>query len=386
MNNLGSLIKYEWKKLWQKKMVKIALLAAVLIQIFSCLSFLMISEAVYHADNDGNTLLESEMSGYEKAMTEKRNAQALDGRVIDGTLIDEALRSYYQGDGNKEYEEIISILRAVLDDKTMNADEDLFYRTWRSNFVTETYFAQYLNSREAAYWEKRVDMVETPFTYKYSFVWQDMLEIGMTIGAIVMMLAAGCLSGVFADESKRGTDQLILCAKNGKAPVYAAKIITGTLFGIGCELLICGITLAIRGGFMGFAGFDAPMQQLSPNIPYAISAGKAFLIMFGIAILTSVLHSVFAMVLSEYLNNAVAVLLIMVAVMMLAIAVYVPDSLRVLAQIHSYLPINANAVWNFTDCRTVPVFGARLNYFQFTAILYALLSAGIVFWGKRRYK
>lgn len=386
MNNLGILIKYEWKKLWQKKMVKIAVTAAILLQVFACLSFLMMSEAEYSTDKDGNVLQESSMSGYEKQMTEKRNAQALDGRVIDDTLISEALHPSNPENGRKEYEEIILLLHSVLEDKTMNADSDLFYRTWRSNIVLKASLDQSLNSKENAYWEKRVDKVETPFTYKYSFLWQDVLNIGMTIGTIVMMLIASCLSGVFADESKRGTDQLVLCTKNGKAPIYAAKIITGTLFGIGCVLLLYGITFAIRGGFLGFEGFGAGMQQLSPNIPYAISIGKAFLIMFGIALIVSVLHSVFSMVLSEYINNAVAVLLIMVAIMILAMAVSVPDQLRLLSQLHSYLPLNSSASWNFADFRTVPLFGARLNYFQFTAILYALMSAGIVFVGKRRYR
>lgn len=63
MNNLGILIKYEWKKLWQKKMVKIAVAAAILLQVFACLSFLMMSEAEYSTDEEGNVVWESSMSG-----------------------------------------------------------------------------------------------------------------------------------------------------------------------------------------------------------------------------------------------------------------------------------------------------------------------------------
>lgn len=385
MNNLGVLIKYEWKKLWQKKMVKISLAVAILLQIFSCVFSLMLTHSDYDVDEEGNIILKNSMSGYEMLMLNKKNAMVHSGRVIDDALIEEAVHAYETGEGKDEYKIIYTLLRDVFGDDISNADAETFYRAWKSNIVADAKSDFYLKSKEASYWSNKVDKVKMPFTYKAALFWEEILQIGATIGAIVMILAASCLSGVFSDESRSGTDQLVLCTRNGKTPVYAAKIITGTLFGTGCAVMLYGITFAIRGGVQGIGGFNADIQPIISNSPYALSMGQMFLIVLATALLASVLHSVFTMILSEYLNNAVAALLIMVVMMILSIAVDIPDSWRVLSQIHSYLPLNSVAVWNLADFRLVPFFGTHLSYFQVTSILYVLLSAGIIFIGKAKY-
>lgn len=384
MNNLGVLIKYEWKKLWQKKMVKISLAAALLLQIFSCVFSLTMTHRSTFIDENGNEIVEYEMSGYEMLMEDKKNAMVHNGRVVDDAFIREAVHA--SAENVEEYKAIYTLLRDVFGDNTENADAEALYQAWKSNIVEEAKWDFHLSSKEVSYWSNKVGKVKTPFTYKAALFWEEILQIGATIGAIVMILVASCLSGVFADESRSGTDQLILCSQNGKIPVYTAKMITGTLFGTGCLILLYIITFAIRGGIQGIEGFSADIQPIISNSPYALSIGQMFLIVFGTALLVSALHSLFTMLLSEYLKNAVASMLIMVVIMLLSIALDVPDYWRVIAQIHSYMPLNSVAVWNLVDFRTVPVFGARLNYYQVTTVLYLLLSAGIIFIGKAKYR
>lgn len=388
MNSLGTLIQYEWKKLFHKRMARIAVIAAVLLQTASLLLYLMESSVTITEETgpDGSvTTKEEVMSGYEKMLSEKKNAQALDGRVIDGALIDETLGSYNQGKDKEQYSEITRLLGTVLSGQAAKADEDLFYRTWKANLL-ETAWEEYrLSSREVQYWRNEIGRIETPFTYEYGLAWRNMLTFGLTIGVVLLLLAASCLSGVFADEYRRGTDQLILCARNGKAPVYAAKIITGTLFGAGCTLLLYGISFAFSFGFWGVEGFNAILQIEIVYSPYAISVGQAVMILFGVTVLAAILHSVVSMALSVYLKNGVAVLLIMVAVMIVANLVEVPSRWRFWSQLHSLLPTNASTAWRFLDLRTVRIFGRELTYFGAAAILYPLLAAGAAFAGKKKY-
>lgn len=384
MNNLGVLIKYEWKKLWQKKMVKISLAAALLLQIFSCVYSLTMTHSSTFVDENGNDIERYEMSGYEMLMKDKKDAMVHNGRVVDDAFIKEAVNA--SAKNMDEYKAIRTLLNDVFGDNIANADAETLYQAWKSNIVKEAKWDFHLNSKEVSYWSNKVGKVKTPFTYKAALFWEEILQIGATIGTVLMVLVASCLSGVFADESRSGTDQLILCSRNGKIPVYTAKMITGTLFGTGCLILLYIMTFAIRGGVQGIEGFSADIQPLISNSPYALSIGQMFLIVFGIALLVSALHSLFTMLLSEYLNNAVASLLIMVVIMLLSIALDVPDYWRVMAQVHSYLPLNSMAVWNLTDFRTVPLFGAHLNYFQATAVLYVLISVGIIFIGKMKYR
>ena len=56
MNHFGILVKYEWKKLLQKKLVRIAILVVILLQVFMNLSFLMQYYTSYRSDEDGNVI------------------------------------------------------------------------------------------------------------------------------------------------------------------------------------------------------------------------------------------------------------------------------------------------------------------------------------------
>lgn len=113
MNNLGTLIKFEWKKLLQKKLVKAAILVVIFLQVLSNLSFLMESYAVYITDEQGNSVEMSSRSGYEKMLDDKEDAWALDGRKVDDAMLREMEKFYSEDSPRDKYSNIRYLVRTI---------------------------------------------------------------------------------------------------------------------------------------------------------------------------------------------------------------------------------------------------------------------------------
>ncbi len=396
MSSFGVLMKYEWKKLFQKKMVCFAVLSVLALQIVGNLSFLMSGESLVIVDENGNQEEVVAKSGYEKMVEQKEDALALDGRVIDGALMQEMhifLENYKPGDRNR-YLDIYNIVnfmesgiwhRFTGDLGEMEELSEEMYSLWKTRLVQDELGRQYLARGEREYWEKRIDNISTPFTYRYCFAWKNILEHSLSISVMVLMLLAISLSGIFSDEHRLKTDQLILCMKNGREYAYFAKIAVGTLFAAACTLLLWVIDYGICFFLYGTRGFQAVMQQLG-IVCFDISIGQAVLILSGISLLAGILEGAFAMLLSEWLNNSVAVMALLVGLMLLTQVVAVPESWRVISQAWELMPTCLIAPWRFLDGRLVRIFGGYLTNFQFAGILYPALTLVFIWLGKGRYR
>ena len=385
MNNLGTLIKFEWKKLLQKKLVKASILVVVCLQVMSNLSFLMQSYSSYVTDEQGNSQEVSSRSGYEKMLDDKADAWALDGRKVDDALLREMTESYSIYAPRDKYSKIHYIVRFITGNGMDQLTADKMYEEYRYNRKASL-GSFFLSQREMEYWEKEMEKIETPFTYHYAFAWEDILD-NQCVGTAMMMimLLAVCLAGMFSEESRLKTDYLIFSAKNGKSPAYLAKVIVGISFGVIATLVLYGITFGFHFYFYGTKGFHAILQQNVIYSPYPISVGQAVLIMFGITVLIGVLESMFAMLLSLVLNNNLAAMAVVVGLMMFTSIVHVPERLRVLSQIWQLIPVGTVGTGAFLDGRMVNVFGVRFTNFQVASILYVVVTVVFFFIGKRRH-
>ena len=219
MNHFGILVKYEWKKLLQKKLVRIAILVVIFLQVFMNLSFLMQYYTSYRSDEDGNVIQTGGWSGYEKLMDDKEDAKALEGRKVDDAMLEEMRQFYAEYSPRDKYAEIHSMVRAMSGEESRDFTGEELYGVWKDNMKT-SFKSQLLSEGEMAYWEKKMENIETPFTYHYAMAWETILNnqcVGT--GMLLVMLLAVCLSGIFAEESRLKTSNLILCAKNATAKI-----------------------------------------------------------------------------------------------------------------------------------------------------------------------
>lgn len=385
--NFWTLVNYEFKKLLQKKIVLITLIILLLVNIISYMSVFFTSSTMVYVETDGKgqQAVES-LSGFEIMKRQIEYARALDGKVINASLILEAEEDFKQNPLQlvRKYEAVYDIAGTVLErgtDWTKSASD--FYTLWRQS-VADVMEEQHLTQKETAYWEKKLDTIETPFTYRYAMAYENVLGYMLTLGVTVLLLNAICLAGVFSDEHQKKTDQLILCMKNGKNPVYFAKMTAGVFFSTGTALLAFVIAMGFSFGFYGTEGFHAMLQMIIVQAPFSLTAGEAVLVMFGILMLSAVLESVLVLMLSEIFKNPVGVMAVMVGLMILS-QITVPESWRVLSQALALLPTALTAAWSFADFCLVKLGGIYLTNFAFAAVVYPLLTGIFVLCGKRSY-
>ena len=242
-----------------------------------------------------------------------------------------------------------------------------------------------LTAAERKYWQVQDAKVEKPLTYTYAKSWELILTYVQDINLWLVLLCAVCLSGMFAEERRKKTDTLILSTRNGKNPVFLAKLLAGTAFAALWFLILHGIVFFFSFLFYGMEGFSAQIQLASPLIPAAITVGQAALLLLGIALLAIVLISIFCAVLSEWLGSSVAVLAVVGGSAFLSLLIEIPGDKRILAQIHDLLPMNVVSIHTFLDYKTVSVFGLRLTDLQCAYIIYPLLVLILLLLGWWKY-
>ena len=242
-----------------------------------------------------------------------------------------------------------------------------------------------LTPAERQYWLVQDAKVEKPLTYTYAKSWGIILAYVQDVSLWLVLLCAVCLSGVFSEERRKKTDSLILSTKNGKNPVFFAKFLAAVAFAILWILILHGLNFFVAFLFYGVEGFSAQIQLIAPQIPVALTIGKAVLLLLGVTVLEAFLISILCTVLSEWFGNSVAVLAVVGGCTFLSMLMDIPADLRVLAQIHNLLPVNLVSIYTFFDFKTISIFGLRLTDLQFAYVIYPLLALIILLLGRWKY-
>lgn len=403
--NIGALYRYELKKLLKRKLIWVMLALFLIITVFSLLSGLI---GEYYVNGVPY------LSHYEIFLLNRKYERALTGRKIDQKLIDEMVLGY-----EKRNRLIDSAGDTPTDEDrvTINEASETYVRPYKSvhDFLNTAspFSAEEIESgavSEAAFYESRMDRLqenwrdacltdgekafltqkeqtlEKPFTFAYKEGYSALFEAVYTIGIFLLLLIIVCLSGLFPEEHLRRTDQLLLCAKNGKAPLYLAKIMAGVSFCIGISTFISVFAFVLVFCVYGADGFQSAFQLIYPLSSFSLTAGEAVLICYGILIVTAALTGLIVMLVSELLRNSTATLAVCAGFLFLGLFLNIPEQYRVLAQIWDYLPNCFPAVWNIFDFRLIRVFGRFLPAWQTVPVIYLLAGGAIIAAGKPIYE
>lgn len=352
MEQFKTLYRYELKKITGKKLFKITL--ALFLLLAAVLVVIQLTGKFYV---DGVVV----DTHYHMFLVDREYERALSGRAIDQSLLDETIAAYRtipDPEGRytltKEYQ---------TNARPYSAIYQLISR-WTDTPLLEDVLR--LDVSESSFYEARSALLKKEWLF-----------------------IAICLSGVFAEEHARRTDQLSLSAVNGKTTLYLAKILAGITVSVcSCTLIVLTAFLFSLGIF-GTDGFGMPVQATLYAFSYPMSIGGSCLITGVMALFVSALMSVFVMFLSEVLHNSTAALSVCTGFIILASMVSVPPGYRVLSQIWDWLPFSFLERTHVFDVRTIPVFGHCLVSWQVVPVLYLLLSAGIASLGwlvYRRYQ
>lgn len=266
------------------------------------------------------------------------------------------------------------------DGKTMDA-AGLYSE--REKLIAQNREDQMLKQEEMEYWKKNDAGLELPFTYEYAEGWGELWNQSYVVNCMLLLLLLVSLSNVFSMEHQQKTDAVILCTRHGKRELYIAKVLAGITFGAAAALLLSGITLLSDLAVYGADGFGGALQIEFPLSSWRMSVGESVLVLVFMLLAISAMYSIVILFMSEWLKKGVSVMAILVGIMTFTLFIDIPFQLRTLSQVYDLLPTNLLMPWGLWDDRLFSVFGGYLTQFEAAPVMYALLSAVLLFLGRR---
>lgn len=372
MCNFSTLYFYEIKKILQKKMVWISFGI-----IFAFVIFMGVGDLFFSYEKDG-----AKVSAYEKIVNEKENARELSGREIDDSLLDEMKR-----DDTKKYDAIYQIVKYLInsDEEIRNVNESKLYQT-RTDNIEKMFIEQRLTEGEITWWREKEADIKIPFTYEYTRGYLQFIDLIYNLNIFMVVMLGISLSGVFADEHFRKTDQLILGSRYGKKILYFAKLGAGISVGIlgTVILLLAGAVLAFA--IYGADGFHGALQLVIIKSSWQLSVGTMSICLLAFTLLLALLYSVFTMFLSEGLKSSAAVMAVFLGMFFVTFFFNFPYQYRALSQILGLMPAKILRAGGWADLRLVKIFGNYLMPYQFAPVLYFAAIIILILAGKRMYE
>ncbi len=395
MHNLWTIYKYEIKKVTRKRLFWSTSFLCIIFIVITVFAGLI---GTYYVDGKP---IESNYNAFRKDQAYRKN---LSGRYIDEILLKETVAAYCHVPTNalrytlteeyetfaRPYSDIFNLIRSwtgmnlssiqnwnVNEMALYKAREQLLESNWKEIPLTET---------EKEFWRNKERQIDTPLIYYYHESYENILNCFLTVGVLLLLFIAICLSNLFADEHIRKTDQLILSSIHGTKTAYWAKILAGVTVSVVTATLMTLITIGLNLIIYGIEGFGMPFQSCFSTYSYPITIGQACLIAYGILIVASILVAIFVMVISELFHSGIVALSITTGLIILGNIISIPTQYRIIAQIWDWSPMAYLSTWNIFDSRMLTIFGQCFTSWQSVPIIYILLSILLSVAGKYIYQ
>ena len=350
---LLTLYKFELKKLFCAKVNVIAMTGSVIMLIFLAVS--SVSEAV---------------------PVSREAAEELNGRVIDGQMIDELAPAVRYENGqpvleiSEEYEKYVPVMD-VLDALITAIDKDIDLTQiqesglydLREKELAQRLETQGLSEEEKAFWYSREADVQKPFVYRYHRGPAGLLRSFQALGFFILLLSAIGLSGTYARETADSMNQLLLCSRYGRRELYMVKLAAGFTWILTAALIVFLSVMIPYFGFYGMEGTGEMLQLVKPlsMLPYSI--GHMLAIYLGIYLLAAILFAAVTMLLSVITQNQMATICGLMGYLLIDLVVEFPDRYRVLQKVWNLRPNAILMNSGFSNYRLIHLAGRFfLNY------------------------
>lgn len=396
------LVGYEFKKIFCRKRTVIVLALVLLIGAVSV--FGTILGSYYYTDENGNEIT---VSNYEYEMVDRRNAEALSGRVIDADLIMEAVEAYrkipldgstryidtteYQNHARK-YTEIYRIARQVLDLKSIEDFQSLTREQAEQFDKIRLENRGYIESSDRsdnlkAYWNDCLDKSPQSLTYYSSGGYDRFVGIMYTTAIMAGAAIAILFSGIFSDEYVSGADNLILSSKHGKGLVIGAKFFTAFVTSAGLILLLIAVTYAETMIVWGSGGADADITLMGNMFPYPLTIGQSTLLYILSMTMACVLFAAVTSALSASLKAPFNTIVIMSLLLIVPMFIVVPDGSPAWVYcLENLLPSNMMAFWGALYDYQYEIFGLVIPPYVFLPVFSSAVSVICSYLAYRGFK
>lgn len=390
------MIWFEWKKIFERRLNVIAMLAGYV--LMGVCVFVWISQARFY-DERTQTYIE----GVGAVRLNQQHAQAQTD-ILSEEYVTQLIRDiqdvHLDLESDEAYTDVIRPLgdifwvtaknytdmsEQMIDRNVLNtvdlAEGAQFYER-RIKKITDFLnmdfsFGNY-KEIEKTYWIQKAEETKIPFHWGDMDI-MDMVWNLTAPGIYFVFVIVICISSVFSSEYESGAAGLIFTTKYGKSRLVWCKIAVSVLFSVG--YMAAGIALGVGaiGAVLGFQGAELPIQLWDSVIPYNLTAGQACAANFAVLLLVGIAIALVLLCCSAGMRSSLATLVIGMA-LMIAPAFFPMSKVSGLWNHINYLfPIRA------VDLKTVlgsfvsyAVGNCVVSYIDMIVIVYTVVSVGAV--------
>jgi len=402
MNIFFELVRFELKKIFCKKRTVIVLALVIIVAALSAVGT-VIGGSVYYTDKNGN---EISVSRYADEMTDRRNGEALSGRVIDADLIMEAVNAYknmsyvgnnyaasydYQNNARK-YSEIYGIVRQTLNLSgveefcSLTREQVEQFDEIRKENRKKVIENSDISENMRAYWQKCLDRSPDTLTYEYNGGFYRYIVIMYTTAILAGAALAILFSGIFSGEYTSGADSLILSSKHGKGLVVGAKLFVVFTVSVALVVLLSVISFAETMIVWGSSGANASLEVMSKTFPYPLTIGQSAAI-YSVCVLAACLFiSAVTAMLSAYFKTSFNTIVVMAVLIIVPMFLDVSNAPVWAYELFTLLPSNMTAFWYVMDDYQFELFGMIIPNYIFLPFFAAAASCLCSYLAYRGFK
>lgn len=388
---MRKLIRFELKKILDRRVNRIAMLLGVVLIVFTNLALL---------HNETFPLTEDKYLTGREAI----RRQGEEDRALTAELSEEFLTRFlqdYQQTLQKESADSSYNWPAIAPSSTLYSLIANHYREWNDQFtwedlgsistdggihfyerrlekietlLTSNYSYGNYTETEKNYWREKAESVSTPFSWGSRDVWNRIFE-SISLLIWLLFVISICTATVFSGEYQERTDALLLSSKHGKGKLIPAKIGASFLFtftytGL-CGILSIGINVVL----LGIQGWDLPVQIFNTIIPYDWNILQACAVNLLVIFLIFTLLTGVSLLLSAICKSSMAVLAL--DVLLFYGTLFIPSSKTSWLWNHIFclLPLHC---FNLKDVLKMyisyPIGNTVISYLGMILLTYTLLS------------
>lgn len=408
---MGSLVKFEFRKLYKKRMNMIVFV----VTLFLIVAFgISIVAQTYTYNEKGDKISGRAYVRYKKQIAEKLAGQLTDEKARD--VIAEyqnmvATPEYYEGEGEDghftdeiycsyyiPHRQILLDIGHVYDDPEVQSwgsnldklslnDIKPLYEAKKDRFqmILETGSGDWnYTNAEKKYWTKQYNKITEPVTYGYAEGWSTWFDMAgfffyVLVGIFIIM------STVYAGEYEHKADHIILTTKYGKSKVIAAKNIAAFLYGFLLSTACMLIMALVCFGWYGAEGGSLPVQSIYFQSTYPLTNAQAVLLYVIMCYLAAFMMIAMTLWLSARMKNGLSVLAVML--LFAFVPIFMKESLTngIYNHIMALLSYNAIRDGGYNRILSYPFGSCVLNYMNMRIIVYLILTVLIITFAGRAF-
>lgn len=383
MKNIGTLYRFELRKILSRKLTWVFLAVILLYCVISIVT-VSNSNAYTLKYTDESGMLTTVPFTYKNYFARSREAaRKIVGQPMDDTFFAEIGQSVPEFDYSEleenefydselayfllqdaTYQHVYNILDGLVENPRTITAED-FYSTLE--MIRERMWNRELTDSEIDYWHDQASEIETPFFYNRPWVATPLLfDFFYNLLDLLPLAVAVCLCTVFSEDRNMRVEALVFSSKNSRRPLFAAKMLAGITGALLVAVLVIGTTMMTHFVIYGAEGLDATIQMVDSMSGLSIKLFQFILIQLIWLIILAMVYAGVTMLTSILTHSSIASFLIPVAVML-----FVSDFIDLTtSRIADYLPQNLVGWGAEYNCHLVNIFGVQMNCLQFAPLLY----------------